>query len=100
MNNVTFRSEEYVEVDDSLLPCAVQETDNLCTEDKNTETDDKNEDMDTELCKPIPQCSEVMQCLDIYCHFLRGIPEVPESIIRNLLEMEHFASYLIEIHVK
>jgi hypothetical protein len=83
----------------SLLPCAVQETDNLCTEDKNTEIDDKNEDMDTAVCKPIPKCSEAMQCLDTYYHFLRGFPKVPGSIIRNLLEMEHFASCLIETKV-
>jgi hypothetical protein len=68
--NVRFAFEEYVDADDNLLPCAVQETGNLCIEDKNTETDDDDEE--TAACKPIPKCSEAMQCLDTYLHFLNA----------------------------
>jgi hypothetical protein len=66
--NVIFTSEEYVEADDNLLPCAGQETDDLCTEDENAETD--VEDEEAAACKPVPKCSEAMQCLDTYLYFL------------------------------
>jgi hypothetical protein len=36
----------------------------------------------------------------VYHHFLSSIPNVPESIIRNLSEVEHFASDLFERQVK
>jgi hypothetical protein len=88
--NVTFTFEEYVEADDNLLPSTVQEIDDLCTEDKNTEIDDEDEEEEAAACKPIPKCSEAMQCLETYRHFLGGIPDVPESIIRNLWELESF----------
>jgi hypothetical protein len=86
---VTLTSEEYVQDDDILLPCAVLETDDHCTEVKNTDTAEEKEGMKA-VCKPVPECSEAMQCLDINCHFLSGIPDVPESIIRNLREMKIF----------
>jgi hypothetical protein len=35
-----------------------------------------------------------------YCHSLYDIPEMPESIIRNLQELENFASNLFERQVK
>jgi hypothetical protein len=47
--NVTFIFEEYAEADDHHLPCAVQETDDLCIEDKNTETEDE----EAAACKPV-----------------------------------------------
>jgi hypothetical protein len=85
-----FICEEYAEADDNLIPFVVQETDNLCTEDKNTETDDEEED--TVTCKSIPKYSEAMQCLDVYHHFLSGIPDVPELTVRHLWEPENFTS--------
>jgi hypothetical protein len=44
MMNVMFTCKEYAEADDNHIPCVVQETKNLCTEHKNTETDDKERD--------------------------------------------------------
>jgi hypothetical protein len=85
--NVTFISEDYVEADDNLLPCVVQEIDGLCTDNNNTGTD--NEEEEAAACKPFPKCSEAMRCLDTYHHFLRGIPDLPESIIRNLWVVEN-----------
>jgi hypothetical protein len=41
-----------------------------------------------------------MQCLDTYRHFLSSIPAMPESVIRNLWEMENFTSDLFERQVK
>jgi hypothetical protein len=79
--NETLTSEEYIQADDSLL----QETDDLCIEDKNTESDD--EDEETAACKPISKCSEAMQSLGTYCHFLS---DMPQSIIRKLWELENF----------
>jgi hypothetical protein len=93
--NVTFTFEKYVEAYDNLLPCAVQKIDNLCTEDKNRAPDDE-----AAVCKPIPKGSEAMQCSDTYRHFLSGIPDVPESIVTNLREVENFTSNLFERQVK
>jgi hypothetical protein len=51
------------------------------------------------MCEPIPKCSEAMQYLDTHCHFLSGIPDVPESV-RNLWEVENFSSNFFERQVK
>jgi hypothetical protein len=60
MINVTL--EKHVQSDDILLPCAVQEVDNLCTEDRTTETDDEEGDA---VCKQISKCNGAMQCMNI-----------------------------------
>lgn len=50
---MTFTSEKYVQDDDNVLPCAVQETDDLFIEDRNVETDDANDKEDqVAVCKP------------------------------------------------
>jgi hypothetical protein len=43
--NVTFTSGEYMESDDNLIPYAVHEIDSLCIEDKNIESDDKEDEV-------------------------------------------------------
>jgi hypothetical protein len=80
--NLILAFEKYAEADDNLLPCAVQEIDDLCTEDKNTEIDDEEEE--AAAFKPVPVCSEAMKCLDTYHNFLSSIPSITEYIIRNL----------------
>jgi hypothetical protein len=40
--------------------------------------------------KPIPTCSKAVLCLDTYCHFLSGVPNMPESIIRKIWGMENY----------
>jgi hypothetical protein len=67
---LSFTFEEYLEADDSILPCAVQEI-----EDKNTDIDDEEE---AATCKPVPNCSEAVQCLDTYHLFLSCIPDMSE----------------------
>lgn len=64
-----------------MLPCAVQETDNLCTENKNTETDYEGE--------ATAMCNEAIQYLDIHHYFLSCIPDMPESFVRNMWELEN-----------
>jgi hypothetical protein len=81
MINVTVIMEEHVQSDDSLLPCAVQEVDNLCTEVKTTETDDEEGEA---VCKQISKCSEVVQCMNIYHCFCGDILDMPESVFQNL----------------
>jgi hypothetical protein len=66
---VTFTFKEYVQPNDNLLPFAVQEIDDLRTED-NRETDDEDEEAEVAACKPIHKCGEAMQRLVIYCHLL------------------------------
>jgi hypothetical protein len=92
MMNVMFTCEEHAEADNNLIPCVGQETDSLCTEDKDTDTDDKEDE--TVTCQPIPKYSEPMQCLDVYHHFLSGIHDVPESTVKHLWELENFTSNL------
>jgi hypothetical protein len=53
--NVILAFEKHAEADDNLLPCAVQEIDDLCTDDKNTEIDDEEEE--ATACKPVPLSS-------------------------------------------
>jgi hypothetical protein len=57
-------------------------------------TDDEEEE--AAIRKLILKCSEVMECLDTYHHFLSGIPNVPKSLIRNLWELSNFTSNLTE----
>jgi hypothetical protein len=64
---LSFKFEEYLEADDSLLPCVIQEI-----EDKNADIDD---DEKAAACKPIPICSEAVQCLDMYHLFHNGVPD-------------------------
>jgi hypothetical protein len=56
--SVTYISEENVEAYGSLLLRAVQEIDDLCFEDKNTETDDEEEEV--AVCEPVSKCAETM----------------------------------------
>jgi hypothetical protein len=90
--NVILTFEKYAEADDNLLLCAVQEIDDLCTEDKNTEIDYEGEE--AAACKPVPMCSEPMKFLDTYHHFLSSNPSITESTIRNLWQLENFTSNL------
>jgi hypothetical protein len=53
--NVILAFEKYAEADDNVLPCAVQEIDVLCTEDKDTNIDDEEEE--AAACKPVAMCS-------------------------------------------
>jgi hypothetical protein len=36
----------------------------------------------------------------VHHHFLNGIPDVPDSVIRNLRELENFTSNLFERQIK
>jgi hypothetical protein len=83
----TFTFEQQVEADDNLLPLAVQEIDNLCTEDKNTETDYEEEA--ATMCKLICMCNEAIQYLPMHHNFLSGIPDMQESFVRNIWELEN-----------
>jgi hypothetical protein len=81
MINVTFILKEHVQPVDSLLPCAVQEVDNLYTEGKTTETDDEEGEA---VCKQISKRSEAVHCMNIYHCFRGDIHDMPESIFQNL----------------
>jgi hypothetical protein len=65
---------------------------------KNRENDDEEEE--AAACKPIPKHSEATKCSDTYHHFLSGIPDMPELIVRNLWELENVTSSLFERQVK
>jgi hypothetical protein len=69
--------EEYVEADDSLL-YAVQKI-VLKTRIQKLVLRKR----EAAVCKLIPKCSEAIQCFGMYHHFLRGVSDVPERIIRN-----------------
>jgi hypothetical protein len=64
------------------------------------ETDDGNGKDEAAVCKPIPKCSDVMQCLDAHRCFLSVISGMPESIVRSLWELENFTSNLIKTQVQ
>jgi hypothetical protein len=56
---VTYTSEKHVEAGDNVLPCAVQETDDLFIEDSNVETDNVyDEEEQVAVCKPTAMCSK------------------------------------------
>lgn len=82
--NVTLTFEQYLQADDNLLACAVQEIDNIGIEDKNTAADDEVEEEEAAVFIPIPKCSESSQCLIKYWYFLSGISDMLESIVGNL----------------
>ncbi|KAJ8878225.1 hypothetical protein PR048_018802 [Dryococelus australis] len=60
--------------EDNLLPCQVQEIENLC----------KSNDAP----KPVT-CSEAMQHLEAYSPYLSSVPDVPENIMKNLKELKY-----------
>ncbi|KAJ8892106.1 hypothetical protein PR048_004686 [Dryococelus australis] len=94
---VTSTFNDYVKEDEDLLPCEVQEIENLCKSSENSSMEqlgqpcdanenDNEHDEEDDTPKPVT-CLEAMQHLEVYSRYLSNVPDVPESIMKNLWEL-------------
>lgn len=91
--NFTTSFEEYVSVDDDVLPCDMLSVDDIC------EITDDNEEMnepDEEDVK-VPSLSDAEKGLETFRRFIYSIEDVPQEVFKNLRQLENFNS---EIAVK
>lgn len=88
--NLTTSFNDFVSVDQELLPCGVQNLEELCAETEGKSVGDDSEGETEPEEKTIPKCGEALKFLDGYRNYLSGVDNVPENIIKCLWELENY----------
>lgn len=94
--NIGSTFEEFVQADDALPPCGELDLDQLC--DNVTSSPDELE-MDGPVssdCPSVPTCSEAIEYLEKYDHFLRSNADVPEYVVKSLWNLKMYTETVFE----
>lgn len=93
--NFTASFEEYISVDDDILPCELLTINDICevTESNGQETSDTEEDEDELI---VPSFSDATKGLDTFRRFIESVENVPEQVFKNLRQLEWFQQQIAE----
>jgi hypothetical protein len=78
--NFTCSFDDFVEIDDDVLPCGLISVDKLC--DEISEVKDTNETSKESV--PVPMYCEVMKAVETLQQFLQSVSDVPESVMKSV----------------
>jgi hypothetical protein len=84
--NFTCSFDDFVEIDEDVLPCVLISTDELC--DESSEVKDTNETSEESV--PVPMHCEAVKAVEILQQFLQGVSDVPESVMKSVWEIDAF----------
>jgi hypothetical protein len=74
--------EDFIDVDDNVVPCSVQTTEQICEGDENvSESEEEEED------SVVPSYNKALNAL---ATFRASIDNVPETILKSIKEVESF----------
>jgi len=94
--NIRSTFEEFVRADDALPPCGELDLDQLCD---NVTSSPEELEMDGPVaydCPSVPTCSEAMEYLEKYDHFLQSNTNVPEDVVKSLWNLKMYTETVFE----
>jgi hypothetical protein len=84
--NFTCSFDDFVEIDDDVLPCGLISTDKLC--DESSEVKDTNETSEESV--PVPTHCEAVKAVETLQQFLQSVNNVPKSVMKSVWEIDTF----------
>jgi hypothetical protein len=94
--NFTYSFDDFVEIDDDILPCGFISIDELC--DESSEVKDTNETSEESV--PVPMCCEAVKAVETLQQFLRSMSDVPESVMKSVWGIDTFIIGLAQKRTK
>jgi hypothetical protein len=85
--NFTCSFDDFVEIDEDVLPCGLISTDELC--DESSEAKDTNETSEESV--PVPMYCEAVKAVETLQQFLQSVSEVPESVMKSVRKQMHLS---------
>jgi hypothetical protein len=78
--NFTCSFNDFVEIDDYVLPCGLISIDKLC--DESSEAKDTNETSEESM--PVPMYYEAVRAVETLQQFLQSVSDVPQSVMKSV----------------
>jgi hypothetical protein len=94
--NFTCSYDDFVEIDDDVLPCSLISIDRLC--DESSEVKDINDTSEESV--PVPMYCEAVKAVETLQQFLQSVNDVPESVIKSVWEIDTFIIGLAQKRTK
>jgi hypothetical protein len=94
--NFTCSFDDFVEIDEDVLPCGLINIDKLC--DECSEVKDTNEKSEESVS--VPMHCEAVKAVETLQQFLQSVSDVPESVMKSLWEIDAFIVGLAQKRTK
>jgi hypothetical protein len=94
--NFTCCFDDFVEIDEYVLPCGLISIDELCEE--SSEVKDTNETSEESV--PMPMHCEAVKAVETLQQFLQSMSDVTESVMKSVWEMDAFIMGLAQKRTK
>jgi hypothetical protein len=85
--NFTCGFDDFVEIDDDVLPCGLTSIDELC--DESSEVKDTNETSEESV--PVPMYCEEVKAVETLQQFLQSVSDVSESVMKMCRKYIHLS---------
>jgi hypothetical protein len=83
------RFEDFIDVDDNVVPCSVQTLEQICEGEENvSESEEEEED------SVVPSYNKALNALATFRAFIDNVPNVSETILKSIREVESFSMAL------
>jgi hypothetical protein len=93
---LTCSFDDFVEIDEDILPCGLISIDELCDESSKV----KNTNEKSEESVPMPVHCEAVKTVETLQQFLQSVSYVPESVMKSVWEIDAFIIGLAQKHTK
>jgi hypothetical protein len=94
--NFTCSFDDFVEIDEDILPCGLISIDELC--DESSEMKGTNETSEESV--PVPMHFEAVKAVETLQWFLQSVSNVPESVMKSVWEIDAFIIGLAQKNTK